>query len=245
MATPPEELHEWLSFADPHEDRTWVFDLTFLTSKWSCIYGHGCQGVLTGPAQDLAHGCCSYGAHFIDDADLAEVQQAVKLLTKEQWQFKKKGDKSGWLRTEKDGTRITRVVDGACIFLNRPGWPTGSGCSLHQAALSAGARPLDWKPDVCWQLPLRLEEHTGDHGHVTSTLREWKRRDWGDGGAEFHWWCTESPDAFIDTKSVWETMADEICAMVGNEVYELLRSHLATHKRTVRLPHPALKVKAQ
>jgi hypothetical protein len=76
-------------------------------------------------------------------------------------------------------------------------------------------------------------------------LREWKRRDWGDGGAEFHWWCTESPDAFIDTKSVWETMSDEICAMVGNEIYELLRAHLSKHKRTVRLPHPALRVTAK
>jgi hypothetical protein len=244
MANTPEDLHEWVSFADPHDDRTWVFDLTFLTSKWTCIYGHGCQGVLTGPAEDLAHGCCSYGAHFIDDADLAEVEHAVALLTKEQWQFKKKGDKSGWLRTDKEGTRTTRVVDGACIFLNRPGWPTGSGCSLHQAALSVGQRPLDWKPDVCWQLPLRLEEHTGDHGHVTSTLREWKRRDWGDGGAEFHWWCTESSEAFVDTKAVWETLADEICAMVGTEVFELLRAYLVSHKRQVRVAHPALKVRA-
>ena len=57
---------------------------------------------------------------------------------------------------------------------------------------AAGERPIDWKPDVCWQLPLRLQEHTDDHGHVTSTLREWKRRDWGEGGHEFHWWCTDS-----------------------------------------------------
>ena len=47
--TPP-DTHEWVSFDDPEEDRTWVFDVTFLLSRWRCIYGQGCQGVLTGPA---------------------------------------------------------------------------------------------------------------------------------------------------------------------------------------------------
>ena len=73
----PEDLHEWLSFEDPEEDRTWVFDVTFLLSSWTCIYGHGCQGVLTGPAEHLAQGCCSYGAHFIDDDDVATVEAAA------------------------------------------------------------------------------------------------------------------------------------------------------------------------
>ena len=88
---------------------------------------------------------------------------------------------------------MTRLVDDACIFLNRPGSPQGAGCALHVAALEAGERPLDWKPNVCWQLPLRLEHSTDENGHVTSRLRDWKRRDWGDGGHEFHWWCTEAP----------------------------------------------------
>ena len=78
---------------------------------------------------------------------------------------------------------MTRLVDDACIFLNRPGSAQGAGCALHVAALEAGERPLDWKPNVCWQLPLRLEHSTDENGHVTSRLRDWKRRDWGEGGA--------------------------------------------------------------
>jgi hypothetical protein len=71
-----------------------------------------------------------------------------------------------------------RSINSAClqpwdIFLNRPDFEGGPGCALHVAALEAGERPMDWKPDVCWQLPLRLQEHTDEHGHVTSTLREW------------------------------------------------------------------------
>ena len=62
----PPDAHEWVSFEDAEEMRTWVFDVTFLASRWTCIFGRGCQGVLTGPAPELVQGCCSYGAHFTD-----------------------------------------------------------------------------------------------------------------------------------------------------------------------------------
>ena len=242
MAPPdPEDLHEYVSFEDPEEDRTWVFDVTFFLSNWTCIYGQGCQGVLTGPAPELVQGCCSYGAHFIDDDDVATVQAAADRLTNEQWEFRRKGRKGGFIRTEEDGTRITRLVDGACIFLNRPGFAAGPGCALHQAALAAGERPMDWKPDVCWQLPLRLQEHTDDHGHVTSTLREWKRRDWGEGGFEFHWWCTDAVDAFVGHTPVYVTLRDEIVELVGEPVYGLLVAQLAARGRRAVLPHPAVR----
>jgi hypothetical protein len=235
-----EDLHEWLSFEDPDEDRTWVFDVTFLMSSWTCIYGHGCQGVLTGPAEDLVQGCCSYGAHFIDDADVAAVTEAAQRLTSRQWQFRAKGKRGGFTATE-DGARTTRIVEGACIFLNRPGFAGGAGCALHIGALEAGERPLDWKPDVCWQLPLRLEEKTDEHGHVTSFLREWKRRDWGEGGLEFHWWCTDAPDAFRGNKPVYRYLRDEIVELVGLRVYEMLVQELKSRGKRSFLPHPAVR----
>jgi hypothetical protein len=236
-----EDLHEWVSFEDPDEDRTWVFDVTFLTSPWRCIFGNGCEGVLTGPAADLVHGCCSYGAHFVDEDDEATTLAYAKRLTAAQWQHKGIGDAKGATKVNKAGERKTRVVDGACIFLNRPGFEGGIGCALHIGAAEAGERPLDWKPDVCWQLPLRLEDHTDDFGHVTSTLREWKRRDWGAGGAEFHWWCTEDPEAFIDDKAVYVTNRDEIVEMVGESAYGLLVEHLRARGTAQLLPHPALR----
>ena len=33
------------------------------------------------------------------------------------------------------------------------------------------------KPEICWQLPLRRLDSTDELGHVTTTLREWKRRN--------------------------------------------------------------------
>src|SRR5206468_5035508 len=119
----PEGAHEWVSFPDPCEDRTWVFDITFLLSNWTCIYGAGCQGVLTGPAPELEQGCCSYGAHFTDGDDSARVLARAAELTAGQWQFRSRGRRGGMVKTEADGTTVTRLVDGACIFLNRPGFP--------------------------------------------------------------------------------------------------------------------------
>jgi hypothetical protein len=235
-----EGAHEWISFEDPEEDRTWVFDETFLLSRWTCIYGCGCQGVLTGPAPELEQGCCSYGAHFTDDADVARVEEAAAGLGPEEWQFRAQGRSRGVVKTLPSGERMTRMVQGACVFLNRPGFPAGAGCALHQAALRRGLRPLELKPDVCWQLPLRRDEAEDSTGHLTSTVGEWKRRNWGHGGAEFHWWCTEAPEAFAGSRPVYEAMRDELVELVGPRVYEMVSEFLAARRRCASrpLPHP-------
>ena len=93
-------------------------------------------------------------------------------------------------------------------------------------------------------VPLRRVDETEADGHVTSTVREWKRRDWGDGGLDFHWWCTDAPDAFGGARMVYEEMAGELRVLVGDEVYALLARHLDRRRRAgdeVFLPHPALK----
>src|SRR5262245_36446712 len=107
---PPDDLHEWLSFEDPDEDRTWVFDATFLASNWTCIFGRGCKGVLTEAAPELGQGCCSYGAHFLDDDDLAAVEKAVARLTDAEWQHRRKGIRGGWKIRNAEGETVTRLV---------------------------------------------------------------------------------------------------------------------------------------
>ena len=216
-----------------------MFDATFLRSAWMCIYGQGCKGVLDHDATELAQGCCSHGAHFIDDADVQTVVDSSARLTKQQWKNHKKGHNKGILG-EEDGTVTTRRVDGVCIFHNPADFPGGAGCALHLAALEAGERPMDWKPDVCWQLPLRLEHHRDTNDHLVSTLREWKRRDWGEGGEEFHWWCTESPEAFVGHDPVFVYLRDEITELVGEWAYSQIVALLA-ETETVPLPHPAVR----
>jgi len=181
---------------------------------------------------------------------VAAVEAAAERLTDDQWQYRARAADTGFLDADPEsGDRMTLVMDGACIFLNRPGFARGAGCALHSAALDAGERPMDWKPDVCWQLPLRLEEHTDEHGHITSTLREWKRRDWGEAGHGFHWWCTSEPDAFVGRRRVYQELRDEITELVEPHIYPLIVGQLEAlaHRRRAGtpLPHPAVRRAAQ
>jgi hypothetical protein len=224
-----------------------MFDATFLESNWSCIFGAGCQGVLTGPTPELVQGCCSYGAHFSDEADRDRVELSAKRLTKDQWQFKNEG-KKGTTKTNKDGDMVTRLVDDACIFLNRPDFHRGPGCALHVMAMDNDESFIPLKPEVCWQVPLhRSDDDADDAGWVVTRIRQWDRRDWGEGGEEFHWWCTESADAFVGKNRVVDSMHDELVAMVGDEVYLMLLDTL--NERQARqgatlLPHPVRRAKA-
>ncbi len=267
---PPADTREWVSFADPEEDRTWLFDATFLLSGWECLYGQGCQGVLTAPSGELAQGCCSYGAHFTGEDDAARVEAVAARLPGHIWQFAGQGGQGGQgqspLRRRRRGPTTTRLVRGACIFLNRPGFAAGSGCALHLAALADGVPPLSYKPDVCWQLPLRREDDLEKSGHVISRVVQWERRHWGPAGEEFAWWCSEDPAAYGEARPLYERMDAELRALCGDAVVELLRGFLrarypASAQRaarssrgaggasrpgdvvtaTVALPHPAVR----
>ncbi|HET7487334.1 MAG TPA: hypothetical protein VFJ85_05350 [Acidimicrobiales bacterium] len=237
------DAHEWVSFEDEDDDRTWVFDVTFLLSPWTCIFGAGCQGVLTGPAPELVQGCCSYGAHFTDDDDVERVVQAAQTLTAEQWQFRSQGRRLGVVKQDPEGATVTRIVKDACIFLNRPDFHAGPGCALHLAALQRGIPPLVLKPDVCWQLPLRRDDVDDGAGHVTSTVGQWDRKHWGAGGREFHWWCTEAPEAFVGSEPVYVALRDELTELVGEDAYDRLAAYLAERATgaTVPLPHPVVR----
>jgi hypothetical protein len=228
---------QWVEFTDPADPKHLIkADLTWLTSRWTCIFGNGCQGI---DASRPDAGCCVHGAHFSEKKDKKRVAKWVDKLTPETWQRHATGHKKGWTE-EEDGGEKTRVVKGACIFHNDVDFPGGSGCALHHLAAAEGVSFIETKPDVCWQLPLRLEEHTDDHGYVTSTLREWKRRDWGPGGAEFHWWCTETDEAFVGAVPAYQYLRDEIIEMVGQWAYDEMVKLIERPKWTP-LPHPAVK----
>ncbi|HYU66860.1 MAG TPA: hypothetical protein VEK09_08920, partial [Jatrophihabitantaceae bacterium] len=154
----------------------------------ACIFGRGCQGVLEGRADE---GCCSHGAFFSDKDDEKRVRRFAEKLTPADWQHAGAArTKNGKLSVvEKDNVgddpdrRRTRVVDGACIFLNRPGFAGGEGCALHSLAVRTGRHPLETKPEVCWQLPVRRAQDWVDRPDGTrvlvSTVSEFDRRGWG------------------------------------------------------------------
>ncbi|MEL0041240.1 MAG: hypothetical protein VW685_07970, partial [Ilumatobacter sp.] len=75
---------------------------------------------------------------------------------------------------------------------------------------------------------------------VISRLREWKRRDWGEGGSEFHWWCTEATEAFSGADPVYIASRDEIVELVGREVYDRMVTYLE-RAHWVPVEHPTVR----
>jgi hypothetical protein len=203
---------------------TWRFDDAFLTSHWTCIWGRGCLGILDEPAPELGQGCCSVGA-VIDGTDEAmRISALADTLGAETFQFRSEASDGGIFADDTRGA--TRVVEGACIFLNRPGFAGGSGCALHIAAVEAGESPVDWKPSVCWQLPIKVDWSDDGAGGEVAQVRAWSRADWGPEGETMAWCCTEGSLAYVGEHRVVDSLKAELEAIAGTEVYIELRRRL-------------------
>ena len=266
----------WVEFADPADDaQIFRCDLTWLTSRWTCVFGAGCPGIYQGRPYD---GCCTLGAHFSEPADERRVARWVVRLDDDLWQ---NADVSG---TDADGTvwrartdwavdvveedeeddagaavteRATRLFDGACIFLNRPGFAGGDGCALHHLAAREEVPFTLTKPDVCWQLPIRRlfrEVERGDGSTYTEVcIGEYVRSGWGSGGHDLNWYCTSTAAAHVGTETVYRSLATELAALMGSDGYAALVAQcdaveaaglpLTTHPAT-RTAHPRLSHKS-
>ncbi len=242
----------WVEFPDPADpEQVFRCDLTWLTSRWQCIFGRGCQGIAGDRVEE---GCCTLGAHFSDEDDERRVAEHVARLTPELWQYHAEGHgRRGWVESpdedeDEDGEseRRTRRVEGACIFHNRPGFAAGAGCALHLLALREGREPLETKPDVCWQLPVRrtfewVEQPDGEQ-LLYVTIGEYDRRGWGPGGHDLHWWCTGASSAHGAGEPLYVSYRPELTEMMGKKGYDALADHCA-HRLSSQLPllapHPA------
>lgn len=214
---------------------TWRFERAFLESNWTCTFGRGCKGILSSPAEELGQGCCSLGANFGDgpagESEAMTISALAAMIPRELFQFHDAAAGTGG----EDGIfgdaerSHTRIVEGACIFLNRPGFEGGDGCALHLAALAYGESPIDWKPSVCWQLPLRVDWAEVDSTRETATVRRWSRADWGDRATTMAWCCTEPDDggeAYCGSDRVVDSLRDSIVAIADESVWVELRPRL-------------------
>ena len=251
----------WIEFPDPEgptadagcdgsgaAEQVFRCDLTWLTSSWTCVFGRGCRGIYADRPDD---GCCTLGAHFSDADDEARVAPAVARLTPEMWQYHAEG-RDLWTDTDEDGARKTRVVDGACVFHNRPGsrpgaFADGAGCALHVLALAEGRDHLETKPDVCWQLPVRRSYATLERPDGTSYLQvsigEYDRRGWGAGGHDLDWYCTGNTSAHVGAEPVFRHLRAELVELIGAAAYDVLAAHceqlIAVHRTLLLVVHPA------
>lgn len=242
----------YVEFVNP-ADETEVMrcDLTWLTSSYTCIFGRGCPGIYAD-APDV--GCCTLGAHFADKDDETRVAAYVGMLDEELWQHKPqrpggKVRKQDWIELDDEGERKTRTieVDGqqACIFHNRPDFKNGAGCALHALAHVLGKLPLETKPDVCWQLPIRrtFREVTRQDGttYTEVSIGEYDRRGWGPGGHDLDWYCSGNTEAHVGVEPVYVANAAELTALMGEAAYAELVRHCEAHvrSRSALALHPA------
>jgi hypothetical protein len=207
-----------------HGDTVWRFDRDFLTSTWTCLWGRGCLGIGPEPAEHLGLGCCSIGADLGDEDEARMTAALAATLDPALFERHAEADADGIFSDE--ARTHTRVVDGACIFFNRPGFVGGTGCALHRAAIRAGESPMEWKPSVCWQLPIKVDWEPGPNDTEIATVHRWTRRDWGADGDTMAWCCTEGATAYVGDRPVIDSLGDELEAIVGPVVFVELRRRM-------------------
>jgi len=197
----------------------------FVSSNWRCQWknsfsGNECPGILDELAPERGEGCCSVGAELLDANEARRIEALALALDPAMFQNSVAAKEQGFFTDE--SRRATKVIDGACIFLNRPGFVGGEGCALHLAAISDDEDPIEWKPSICWQLPLKIEEQPDG----SKLLRRWQRTDWNTNSADDMAWCCtedvgdpETANAYTGHDQVVESLGSELQALVGPEVY--------------------------
>lgn len=225
----------WVEFADPvprsgSKPVTYRCDLTWLTSRWQCIYGAGCPGIYRERPDD---GCCTLGAHYSDRDDQLRIEALAGQLGRDVWQFRDRVDPGrvgepipAVSMVDEEGDAKTLVVDGACVFLNRPGFAGGAGCALHKYAQASGRSLVETKPEVCWQLPIRrtFEDVTAadEVGYQVVGIGEYDRRGWGPGGHDLDWYCTTATEAHTAGSALYLRAREELVALMSPEAYDVL-----------------------
>lgn len=259
----PDFPREWFEFYNP-DDPHHIFqiDLTWLESRWACQFGTElCPGI---DASQPDVGCCVHGAYLADETDRDQLYNAVAEMPAHYWQNRPAGvdtflaeadpvQLEPWLvwdeldddNGEPEPALKTKVVDGACLFANRQGWPTGAGCAIHQWAMAEGRDLTVEKPEVCWQVPLHRDEAYEDRTDGVEVLRtvigEYHRRTWGSGGEDFDWYCTEDASCHTSPVPMWQSYEQELVALMGRPSYDLLAQHCQRRADAgfASAPHPS------
>ena len=154
--------------------------------------------------------------------------------------------RKGWVETDDEGERKTRVVGGACIFHNSRDFEGGYGCALHGLALNEDVHFVETKPDVCWQLPMRrtfrdVERPRRARRYTEVSIGEYDRRGWGPGGHDLDWYCSGNTEAHVGAEPVYLSNATELIAMMGQPAYDVLAASCEAHlrSRSALALHPA------
>ena len=240
----------YVEFVDPADpEQVMRCDLTWLTSSYMCIFGQGCQGIYES-APDV--GCCTLGAHFSDKADQKRVATYVAAAHR--------GDLAVPPRPQGAPQRLGRRPTTRARPRPAPTRSTGRAPACSPTATTSppapaapctgsrsqqGRNPLETKPDVCWQLPIRrtfrnVERQDGTT-YTEVSIGEYDRRGWGAGGHDLDWYCSGNTEAHVAAEPVYVTHEPELTELMGRPAYDELVRHCEAHvrSRSALALHPA------
>jgi hypothetical protein len=81
---------------------------------------------------------------------------------------------------------------------------------------------------------------------LLSTVGEFDRRGWGEGGHDLHWWCTSSPEAHVGGEALYVSYRPELVALIGQPAYDELARVCADRLRLGLVAmHPATAAAAE
>ena len=173
----------WVEFADPADaDQVFRCDLTWLTSRWTCIFGSGCQGIVAGrPGRRLLH---PRRALLRQGRREADVKRFAKELTPDDVAVPRhqEAGREGRGRRAQDPRRRRRLR----LPQPRRASPAAPGCALH--GLRAAHRPAPARDQAGRLLAAAdpADLRAGRPGPTaprssSSTIGEYDRRGWGAG----------------------------------------------------------------
>lgn len=251
---------EWLDIPDPEDPQiVYRINLTFLSSTWGCMFGKGCPGLF---GKDEKHtqpdmGCCRHGVLISETHEYDDIDVRVETLLdtgclnpcgadyirRNGWYTKVRGRNSRPMWN-------TRIRDGGCVFANRADEGPLTGCAFVELAKRTGAGHIDTMPRPCWQLPLAVVsgvDAVNDGSDIAYReviyITAWDADYWGgadDDGTHdswAKWWCTETPDAYLEEKEpLYVRMSRELHELLGTAVFRQLMDHMRKTRPVTEMP---------
>ena len=163
-------------------------------------------------------GCCTLGAHFSDKDDRTRVAAWAEKLSPEDWQYHDVGIQDGIVMKDPEGSKQTRVVDGACLFLNRPDFDGPTGCALHALAIREGVAGRDEAGRLLAAADpadFRQRGAPGRHARADGEHRRVRPPRLGPGGHDLNWYCSSNTEAHVAAEPVYITERDALVELMG------------------------------
>ena len=235
---------EWIEFADPADpDHLIRADLTWLLSRWTCIFGRGCHGIIAGPGRRRL----LLARRVLHRRGRREAGHgaAAKLLTPQTWQHYRRGlqelHRDGHGRRHEPGPAHRHPARTArASSSTTPTSPAAAAarCTARRCATAC----TRWSTSrTCAGSCRSAATRSGPSGPTArrscvTVLAEFDRRGWGEGGHDLHWWCTSSPDAHVGSEPMYLSYGPELTALIGEKAYDELAELCAAREAAAWSP---------